>query len=112
MIVEEGTGAPSGENHHMFNLEPSAHYMYGRTHTDEAKQKISESKKGKKSWNSGKTMCDNFKLTISETWSDDRRKQQSKRFSGENHPMFGRKQSEETKQKIAESLRKRKEQQA
>lgn len=34
----------SGENHH----------LYGKTHTPEAKKKISESRKGKPAWNSGK----------------------------------------------------------
>ena len=40
--------------------------MYGKTHTQEARKKISESKKGRPSWNKGKTMSAEFSRKMSE----------------------------------------------
>ena len=40
--------------------------MYGKTHTQEARKKISESKKGRPSWNKGKTMSKEFSRKMSE----------------------------------------------
>ena len=40
--------------------------MYGKTHTQEARKKISESKKGIPSWNKGKTMSAEFSRKMSE----------------------------------------------
>ena len=40
--------------------------MYGKTHTEESRIKISESKKGKVPWNKGKTMSEEFSRKMSE----------------------------------------------
>ena len=40
--------------------------MYGKTHTQEARKKISESNKGRPPWNKGKTMSEEFSRKMSE----------------------------------------------
>ena len=36
------------------------------------------------------------------TWSDERKKSYSEKYRGENHPLFGKKMSEEQKKKLRE----------
>ena len=81
--------------------------FYGKRHTEETKQKISEANKGKKhefseehkqkigESNKGKTLSEETKQKISES--------RKGKCCGENHPMFGKQHSEETKQKISEA---------
>jgi len=57
--------------------------MYGKTHTDEAKKKISESRTGTK-------------------WNDDVKQRISDSIKGENHPMYGKKHRKETIDKMSE----------
>lgn len=40
--------AKKGEKHPMFGITGEQHYMFGRTHTDDAKEKMSDSHKGDK----------------------------------------------------------------
>ena len=40
--------------------------MYGKTHTEEARRKISEANKGRSAWNKGKTMSEEFSRKMSE----------------------------------------------
>lgn len=70
-----GEGAGKGEDHP----------MYGRSHTEETKKKISESNKNK-----------NF--------SKETREKISKAKSGKNHHMYGKSHTKEAKTKISESL--------
>lgn len=55
--------------------------MYGKHHTEEAKKKQSEAKKGKPSWNKGKQFSDEAKKKMSENHKD---------VNGENNPMYGK----------------------
>jgi len=61
--------------------------MYGKTHSEEAKRKMSEAKKGKK----GKTRSEETKRRMSEA------------KKGENNPMYGKTRSEEHSRKISEA---------
>lgn len=96
--------------------------FYGKTHTEETKQKMRKPKPGIRGENHylfGKTMLDEVKKKISKTktgqkrihpMSDSHRKKLSESKSGENHPMFGRhgennpryglRHSEEAKEKM------------
>ena len=56
----------------------------GTKHTEESKQKMSESQKAR--------------------WNDDMRKEWGEKFSGENNGMYGKHHSEKTKQKIREKV--------
>ena len=67
--------------------------MYGKTHTDEVKKKISEINKGKQPHNKGKNLSDETKQKISEN---------AKLRLGEKNSFFGKHHSNETKQKIKE----------
>lgn len=64
----------------------------------ETRAKMSESKKGKKNYNYGKPMPDEQRKKISESRTN------NPRFSGKNHPMYGRTHSEETKRKSSERM--------
>ena len=68
-------------------------------HTEETKQKISESFKGENNPMYGKTHSDKSRKKMSENHPD---------VSGENNPMYGKTRSEETKNKIGESVSKSK----
>ena len=98
--------------------------MYGKTHSSEARKRISESKIGKTPWNKGKSFMsgenhplygthrpDSVKNAISKAntgrsaWSKGKKLPQ---FSGENHPRYGVHCTEETKNKIRNRLKGRK----
>lgn len=93
----------------------------GRKHTELSKKKMSDSKKGKPiPWLNNKPRTDEHKNNLSKslkgrispnkgkTFSEEYRKKLSEShkgiFSGENHPMYGKHHSEESKKKIAETL--------
>lgn len=59
----------------------------GHTQTDETKAKISKANKGRVGWKP----------------NEDQRNKISERMSGENHPLYGKSFSEESKQKMSES---------
>lgn len=63
----------------------------GHKHTEEAKRKMSEVKKGEKNPNWGKRPSEEVKRRLSEA------------NRGENHPNWGKSRSEETKRKISEA---------
>ena len=67
--------------------------MYGKTHTDEVKKKISELKKGN-TYCRGKKLKDETKQKLSEI--------RKNKYTGEDNPFFGKHHTEETKQKIKE----------
>lgn len=60
--------------------------FYGKCHTEETKQKLSEVNKGKKH-------------------SEETKQKISQANKGENHPMYGKHHSEESRQKMSEALR-------
>ena len=76
-----------GRNHPNFG-KPSP--MSGKKHTPETLLLMSESRKGKGTWNKGIKCSEETKEKI------------RKKVSGKNHPNFGKHLSEETKRKISE----------
>jgi hypothetical protein len=84
----EETKQKISDNHARLSGENNP--MYGRTHSEETKQKMSDKKKGKYA-------------------SEETRKKQSiakkGRYVGENSPNYGKKCSEETKQKISDNTK-------
>ena len=80
----------------MYNISrDTVSSMRGRKHTEEAKKKMSETRKGinsgEKHWLYGKHVSDETKKKLSEA------------FSGENNPMYGKHHSEETLKKLSNS---------
>lgn len=63
--------------------------MFGKTHSEESKRKMSESHKGKTPWNTGKSLSEAHRKNISES------------NSGEKNFMFGKTHSEKSKNKIS-----------
>ena len=63
--------------------------------TEEQKRKISNSNKGKNSWNKGKKHSEESRHKMSES--------RKGKTAGENHPLFGKLCSEETKRKMSEA---------
>ena len=75
--------------------------MFGKLHSKKAKQKMSL-------WHKGKVLSEEHKIKISlaqkgRTISEETRKRMSKAQKGKNNPIFGKKQTEETKKKRAEA---------
>lgn len=68
--------------------------MYGKTHTEEVRQKISEINKGQVCHNKGKKASDETRQKLSEI--------RKNKYTGEENPFFGKHHTEETKQKIRE----------
>jgi hypothetical protein len=100
--------------------------MYGKSHTEEARKKISQTRKQKAipSSRKGVKLSEETKKKLSEArkgkpLSEETKLKLSARFSGENNPMYGKrfigsanhfygkKHSEETKRKISETKKKR-----
>ena len=80
----------------------------------EARQKMSESLKGKIPWNKGKTGCYSeetkqkmSKVRKGKPKSDEHRKHMSVALKGQNNPMYGKKHSDETKHKMSEVAKRR-----
>jgi group I intron endonuclease len=69
--------------------------MYGRTHTDELKKRLSIINKGREPPNKGKKASQETKDKLSVIASE---------RLGEKNPFFGKQHSEETKQKLRESM--------
>lgn len=69
--------------------------MYGRTHTDEVKTRLSIINKGREPPNKGKQHSEETKLYLS--------KVRKGKYTGKNNNFFGKHHSEETKQKLRES---------
>lgn len=65
--------------------------MYGKTHTEEARLKMSKIHKGKTPANKGKSHTEEAKMKI------------SKATSGANNPMYGKNHTEETKAKLSKA---------
>ena len=68
--------------------------MYGKTHTEEVRKKISDINKGRVSHNKGKKASDETKQKMSEF--------RKNKYTGQENSFFGKHHSEETKQKIRE----------
>lgn len=67
----------------------AGNHMFGKTHSEESKRKMSDFHKGRLPWNTGKVL------------SESHRKNISKSNSGKNNHMFGKTHSEESKKKIS-----------
>jgi len=83
-------------------------HWYGKTHTEETKQKMSEAQLGEKSHWYGKMHTEEIKQKISEallgkTASDETKQKMSEAQLGEKHPMWGKHHTDETKQKMSEA---------
>lgn len=71
--------------------------MFGKTHSEESKEKNRQSHLGKRASENTKK-----KMSVShqgKTWT----KEQREKMSGENHPMYGRHHSKESKEKMSSS---------
>lgn len=82
--------------------------FFGWNHTEETKRKMSESKKGKPSWNKGKACADETRRKISETKNTIKNGMYGKKHSEETIKKMsevkkGKKNSEETRIKISNS---------
>ena len=85
-VRQKFSNAKKGENHP----------MYGKHHTEIAKQRMSASRKGKKISDEHKR-----KITIAvNNMSDITKQKMSEAKKGEKHPMYGKHHTEETKQKM------------
>lgn len=67
----------------------------GKHRSEETRKKISESCKGRETWNKGISWCEESKKKMS--------KSRKGKYTGENSFMFGKHHSEETRKKISES---------
>lgn len=92
--------------------------FYGRTHSEESKRQISESKTGKKLYLTEKDLVrrKNQKTFLGKVHSQESREKMSRAHMGKQmgreNPMSGRKHSNETQQKMREAWAKRKAQAA
>jgi len=96
-IKEFNTLRPNG-----YNISPKGGHGTKDCWSEESKKKVGESHKGlKHSKETIKKLSDSHKgLKLSK----ETKEKLSKLFSGDNHPFFGKKHTEETKQKIKEKL--------
>lgn len=81
--------------------------MYGKTHTEEVRKKLSEAAKGNTNWKDRQHTCET-KEKISaaralQTISQETKDKWSKNRSGAGNAMFGKKHSDESKRKMSES---------
>lgn len=110
----------AGKNHPNYGkkLKPETiEKMKNRVISDETRQKLSRSAKNRmtpemieylRKINTGRKFSEESrqKMSVSQKarWNDEVRKEWSKKFSGENNPMFGKHCSEETKQKLRDKF--------
>ena len=78
--------------------DPTKNGMYGKTHSEETREKISKSKLGQTSWMKGKHHTDEAK--------EKNRQSHIGKYDGEKNPMYGKKHSEETRAIISEASKK------
>ena len=69
--------------------------------SDDTKQKLSESRIGINTHGEGVGMSEETKQKVQNTWTEEKRKEHSIRYSGFLNPMFGKPRDDETKQKIS-----------
>lgn len=86
------------------NLSGENNPMYGRTHTDSTKKKISEAMKGNQIW-LGRSHSSESRRKISNTktgtkLSEATRKKMSESHSGENHHFYGKRLSDSHRQSL------------
>ena len=72
--------------------------MYGKTHTPEARKKISEATKGRK-------LCGEKNGMFGKTHTKETKEKISKAFQEKEHPWLGKKHSEETRTKMSKSAK-------
>ena len=91
--------AQKGEKNHFYNVKGEEHPLWGRHLSDETKEKISNSRKGKccgeNNHNYGKPLSDETKEKLS--------KSITKHWQEHEHPMLGKKLSPEHVKRISES---------
>ena len=102
----------SGKNNPNYGKRGILSHSYGKPRSEETKRKLSKAHKGKKlseetkkkmsdywkkhgNWIKGKKLPEEIRKQISESMIG--------RFSGENHPLYGKPRSEETKRKLSEA---------
>ena len=88
-------------------------HFYGKCHTEETKEKIRQQRVGTKASNEAKIhmseaqtkrMQDpDARAACGKPHTEEWKKEQSERMSGEGHPLYGKQHSEETKQKISDA---------
>ncbi len=83
-----------GENNPLYGKRGKDSPRYGKKHTQETKDKIRNSLKGK---------------SFFKTHTEETKQKLSKLRKGENNPFYGKKHTEETKQKMKEAAKRRKE---
>ena len=81
--------------------------FYGKHHTEESKEKNRQAHLGQVPWNKGKPASEKARAQMSESHkgkklSEKTRAKISAAIKGENHPMYGKHHSEETKAKLRE----------
>lgn len=98
-----------GEKNPCYGRVGEIHHMYGKTHTEETKKKISQAIKGENNPFYGKVHTEETKKKISQAISGEnhpfyrmKRIEHSKRMKGENNPFYGKTHSEEIKKKLSE----------
>lgn len=91
----EGTSGYVWSEEKRNSIKNERNHFYGKKHSKETKEKMSESQKGSKNHNYRKIFSDETRYRMSKNHAD---------FSGENHPQWGEPKSDETKNKIRMSL--------
>lgn len=99
--------ANSGPNHPLFGKTGPEHPMYQKPLTEEHKKKISESLSGENSYMYGKHHSEESKQKMSESHKnhpnlEEKSKKHSERMSGEGNPFYGKRHSDEIMQIIRE----------
>lgn len=100
--------------------------FFGKHHTEEARKKMSIAHKGKPLFRThpfkgkklseehkrkigetlkGRIISEECKKKIKETWTEEKRLKQSERMKGENHPLFGKHLTNESKQKLSDKAK-------